>query len=285
MKYLIEFQTRGEYDSFIASTINYPNVCLIANDNTVVYNPPQSFPLYVEAIENLTVRYGYTYEYSRDNKTWTSATGSTNISVNAGEVIFFRANHAGPSSSGVGIGEFIISKGKCNVGGNIMSLLHGSDFEGKTEIYPDQFASLFARETKIVNAKDLILPATTLAEDCYSHMFDGCTSLVSAPALPATDLRWGCYSSMFRNCISLVNAPDLPATTLIGSCYNYMFSGCEKLKYIKAMFVAYDNYDSSHWVEGVSPTGTFVKNSAATWENTFGVDAIPEGWTVEYTDS
>lgn len=285
MKYLRKFKTRSEYESFIASTINYPNVCLIANDNAVVYNPPQSFPLYVEAIENLTVRYGYTYEYSRDNKTWTSATGSTYISVNAGEVIFFRANHSGPASSGVGIGSFTISNGKCNVGGNIMSLLYGGDFEGKTELYDNQFEDLFARETKIVNARDLILPATTLAQYCYRSMFEGCTSLVSAPALPATNLRWGCYLSMFRNCISLVNAPDLPATTLGGSSYNYMFCGCEKLKYIKAMFVDYDSFELSHWVEGVATSGTFVKNSAATWADTFGVDAIPEGWTVEYADA
>jgi hypothetical protein len=37
----------------------------------------------------------------------------------------------------------------------------------------------------------------------------------------------------------------------------------------------------SNWVSGVSASGTFVKNSAATWTDSFGVDAIPSGWTVE----
>ena len=39
------------------------------------------------------------------------------------------------------------------------------------------------------------------------------------------------------------------------------------------------NY-TGNWVDGVSATGTFVKNSAATW-NVSGVNGVPSGWTVE----
>jgi hypothetical protein len=45
-------------------------------------------------------------------------------------------------------------------------------------------------------------------------MFDGCTSLTTAPALPATTLAANCYSYMFYGCTSLTSAPALPATTL-----------------------------------------------------------------------
>ena len=45
---------------------------------------------------------------------------------------------------------------------------------------------------------------------CYSSMFQGCTSLTSAPALPATMLGAGCYHEMFYNCTSLRSAPALP---------------------------------------------------------------------------
>ena len=38
---------------------------------------------------------------------------------------------------------------------------------------------------------------------------------------------------------------------------------------------------TSNWVNGVASSGTFVKNSAATWANTFGVNGIPNGWTVQ----
>ena len=37
---------------------------------------------------------------------------------------------------------------------------------------------------------------------------------------------------------------------------------------------------TNNWVNGVASTGTFVKNSAATWDVT-GTNGIPTGWTVE----
>ena len=40
-----------------------------------------------------------------------------------------------------------------------------------------------------------------------------------------------------------------------------------------------DSNYTNKWVSGVASSGTFVKNSAATW-NVTGVDGIPTGWTV-----
>jgi hypothetical protein len=34
------------------------------------------------------------------------------------------------------------------------------------------------------------------------------------------------------------------------------------------------------WVNGVAASGTFVKNSAATWTTT-GNNGVPTGWTVQ----
>ena len=125
------------------------------------------------------------------------------------------------------------------------------------------------------------LPATTLAGNCYVSMFSGCTSLTTAPELPATELRGGCYSDMFNGCTSLATAPELPATALTSYCYSSMFSGCTNLNYIKAMFTTKPGSSYTfNWVSGVSSTGTFVKNSAATWTTT-GASGIPTNWTVE----
>ena len=124
------------------------------------------------------------------------------------------------------------------------------------------------------------LPATTLANRCYRTMFSNCTSLITAPELPATTLTDGCYYQMFSNCTSLITAPELPATTLVKSCYQGMFYSCSRLNYIKAMFTTTPiNTYTSSWVSGVSSTGTFVKNSAATW-NVTGIPGVPSGWTV-----
>ena len=85
---------------------------------------------------------------------------------------------------------------------------------------------------------------------------------------------------MFEGCTSLTTAPELPATTLADSCYSYMFYNCTNLNYVKAMFTDTSlYYPLMSWLEGVSPTGTFVKNSAATWDNTAA--NIPSGWTVQ----
>jgi len=87
---------------------------------------------------------------------------------------------------------------------------------------------------------------------------------------------------MFRGCINLTSAPVLRATDLISNCYAQMFYGCKKLNYIKALFTTDPsgvNY-LTDWVNGVSSTGTFVKNSEATWDVT-GTSGIPSGWTVE----
>ena len=267
MKYIRKFSTPEDREAYMASTPapDMPYMHLVESTGAVKFSSPEvDYPLYIKALGNLTVKFGNTYEYSKDNVTWTSATSSTSISATKGERVFFRASGLTASSSS-GIGSFNISNGDCNVGCNVMSMVYGADFKGKTEITQTyQFYRLFYSSSstggRIVDASGLALPATTLANDCYSYMFYDCSSLVNAPALPATTLTQYCYSNMFR--------------------------GCTKLNYIKAMFTTTPSSTyTSNWVNGVSPTGTFVKNSAATWTDTFGVDAIPEGWTVETADA
>jgi hypothetical protein len=60
-----------------------------------------------------------------------------------------------------------------------------------------------------------------------------------------------------------------------------MFTNCSKLNYIKAMFTTTPSTTyTQNWVSGVAASGTFVKNSAASWDVS-GVHGIPSGWTVE----
>ena len=85
---------------------------------------------------------------------------------------------------------------------------------------------------------------------------------------------------MFSTCYFLVQAPSLPATTLVSGCYSGMFYDCKSLNYIKALFTTTPSSSYTNlWVSGVKANGTFVKNSAATW-NVTGDSGIPSGWTV-----
>ena len=141
------------------------------------------------------------------------------------------------------------------------------------------YGYMFHGCTRLTTAPEL--PATTLADLCYKNMFDNCTRLTTAPELPATTLMRECYSYMFDGCRNLTTAPELPATTLVVQCYYNMFNGCTNLNYIKCLATNISaTFCTQYWVEGVSSTGTFVKNpSMSSW--TTGANGIPANWTVQ----
>ena len=86
---------------------------------------------------------------------------------------------------------------------------------------------------------------------------------------------------MFQGCTKLTTAPVLPATNLKVNCYQNMFNGCTKLNYIKCLATDISAYNCTYnWVDGVAPTGTFVKAAGMSrW--TTGIKGIPTGWTVQ----
>ena len=245
--------------------------------------------------------------YSTNNgKTWIER---NSVSVNNGNKVMWKGTMT-PSSSGIGT---FSATGNFDVQGNIMSLLFGDNYKGQTDLTGKNytFYYLFGRNAKVVNAKNLSLPATTLADncygrmfyqcinlvsapelpattltkECYSEMFNGCTSLVNAPELPATTLATYCYSNMFNGCTSLTTAPELPATSLVNNCYSRMFQNCTTLNYIKAMFTTTPSTTyTNNWVNGVASSGTFVKKSTAKWDVS-GVNGVPIGWTVQTASS
>ena len=218
--------------------------------------------------------------YSLDGINWTQWNYST-ITLSKDDILYLKGdNSSGFSTSNSKYNKFSIT-GKVELGGNIMSLLYGDNFENNNTLPGTYtFYQLFYNCTGIISAKDLILPATTLANYCYYGMFRGCTSLTEAPELPATTLAQSCYNYMFQGCTSLTTAPELKATTLASGCYSHMFDGCSKLNYIKMLATNISaNSCLYYWVEGVASSGTFVKNTNMT-SLPNGVSGIPNGWTV-----
>ena len=257
---------------------------------------PKTIPFYIDNIsdsENTVTITRKTYapiltiEKSLDNKTWetmgtTSSTPITATIPPKGRLYLrcYTDTWCGRASNK------ILCNNHYNIGGNIMSLLFGSYFTGKQIIIrkTNAFSNLFEYQNKLVDASNLLLPATTLKSSCYSNMFKGCTSLTTAPALPATTLVDNCYNSMFRDCTSLTTAPELPATTLTDWCYCYMFSGCTNLNYIKCLATDISaSQCTGNWVQGVASTGTFVKNPSMSKWGTVGVmySDVPSGWTIQ----
>lgn len=287
MKYIKLFNTHTEYETFTTTTeFIKPNVSSCVQDNEVHYNPWTYADAYLtfEALEDGTFQFTNPINYSTDGgATWTSLAANTATpTITSGNMIMWKAELTPDSSNYEGIGTFS-STGNFNAEGNPMSLLYGDNFVGQTNLTSKDYAfyQLFINCSKLINAKNLSLPATTLADRCYDSMFQNCTSLTTAPELPATTLTTNCYQYMFRGCTNLTTAPELPATTLVSNCYKGMFQNCTNLNYIKAMFTTTPSTTyTSNWVSGVAASGTFVKNSAAEWDVT-GVHGIPTGWTVE----
>ena len=248
-------------------------------------------------------------QYSTDSgTTWSNLSHNQSTpSVNNGDKVLFKAS--GLTVNGErGLGR-ITPSASASVEGNIMSLAYGDNFSGQTVVPNNfQFRKLFSGVTTITSAENMVLPATTIKKQCYSQMFQGCSnlvtapkvigssamtwsgdycwsdmfnsciSLVNAPQLPALNLGSQCYWYMFQNCTSLTTAPELLATTTVTQCYNGMFSGCISLNYIKVM--SSNGFKMSEWVKNVASSGTFIKNSSATFSSC-GQNTYPCNWTVQ----
>ena len=167
------------------------------------------------------------FQTSRDGgNTWTDYTIGTDITINTGEEVSFRAKANRTSANGDDYFRFNMT-GKIEAWHNVMSLYRTNDFATYKSVVVFAFTFMFHGCTSLTKAP--VLPATTLAEYCYHSMFSQCTSLTKAPALPATTLAEHCYYNMFSDCTSLAEAPVLQATTTKTACYQLMFDGCTSL--------------------------------------------------------
>ena len=309
LKYIHYFSTESEYNQKRGNDYIEPWVSY-TEEKGIDYNKTNDeilleTPFTIEALGSGDIIWyldDKTLQYSKNGGTWETMTGEATISVIEGDEVQFKGTNTDYNEI------YMETTMQFNVKGNIMSLTDGDNFKTADTVNENAFCYLFSDSNYLVSAGDLklpattlasycyeymfyrctslttapsILPAMTLASNCYNSMFSSCTSLTTAPQLPATTLASNCYASMFSNCTSLTTAPELPATTLVNNCYNYMFSDCTNLNYIKAMFTTTPSTSyTRNWVNGVSATGTFVKNSTAQW-NVSDVNGIPSGWTVQ----
>ena len=187
---------------------------------------PKTIPFYIDVRSTVTLAATSGLQMSTDGETWTDTvagdlpTGKTYFRVASDQSAPLQPNWTEKSNSDY------------DIGGNINSLVKIL-FENDTTCYSffndTTWEGFFQGKSKLKSASNLILPATTLAGQCYQQMFYGCTSLVTTPALSAMTLAESCYSSMFNGCTSLTTTPALPATTLASDCYNGMFLRCTSL--------------------------------------------------------
>lgn len=204
----------------------------------------------IESLENGNTIYFIKGDYAPNNTyyvsfdetgTWTEYYGTQHWTVNAGHKIYFKATtnswSTEPENDNYVRWWYFESTKTFDVSGNIMSLIYGDDFAGKTTLKSNkQFYSLFSAKSpnqssycKVVHADKLILPAAICTTSCYQRMFNQCYSLLTAPDIQATVMGEYCCGSMFYSCSSLVTPPELKSTALAEDCYYQMFGGCSSL--------------------------------------------------------
>ena len=272
-KYLKKFEQHADYQDFRGG-VEYvtPNVSVCVNEDEVHYNPlvypilkftaeEANSTIQLNRVGTATTLANAVLQYSTDNgETWNDYTytvqgtkgysGDTITLENVGDSVKFKGTNTTLGVSTSNYHQFVMT-GKIKATGDVTSLFNEVGY-------------------------DIAMPSY----GCY-NLFRNCSSLTEAPTLPATTLADYCYSYMFYGCTSLTAAPELPATTLANYCYSHMFNGCTNLNYIKAMFTTTpSSSNTKNWVSNVASSGTFVKNAEATWSVT-GANGIPNGWTVE----
>ena len=278
----------------------------------------------ITAVKNGSSRNPIIY-YSLDNgETWSNQTLSSGTItfgiINTGEKIIFKSETAEWANAWNLYNKFSGNK-NFKVYGNIMSLINGDNFISNSSFAGSSsfnLCGLFYGVTTIIDASNLILPATTLPVSSYNGMFRGATNLAHGPKeLPATSLQQDSCSSMFEGCINLEEAPIiramtfngtgammrmfcmnrnskittpkltkgpvLPALTIGSTSYREMFKGNGNL--VEVTCLATSGFGQcSDWLANCSDTGVFYKNPNATvgtdgWIRT--TSQIPVNWTVQ----
>ena len=216
---------------------------IIPDDDKAKYTPYVTFTANGEQTFQMAVvtnKYGsYTFpnlEYSVNNGEWAAVKAGTEITFGGahGDLRLRGTNNTkGTSSPFLNDNNSFdhsniqfSTKNEVACKGDIRTLLDYKNYK-TVNTNNARFYKLFADCTQLISAPEL--PATTLADNCYSAMFVRCSSLISAPKLPATTLANNCYCDMFNGCTNLTSAPELPATTLAADCYIHMFEDCTKL--------------------------------------------------------
>ncbi len=295
------------------------NVVKIVSGDTVLWQKDYSKEYFTIEFngEIGTITVANAVSWSEDKKTWIEIEADSTITPTSKRVYFKNIGSTWCSSNpDVNVWSAIPAAISVSTSfkalGNVMSLLYGDDFIGKTE-FPDKaeatFCGLFSGDTTITDASNLILPAKVLRNKSYARMFDACKALVYPPALSATtSITQHSCRLMFKGCSSLLTAPTFPATYVNAFGYAQMFYGCNKLTGIIELpatslptyadwqygqMFAYTNITGiklglltiektsyiANWLEGVTTTGVIYKPKEATYDDS--LLNLPSTWTVE----
>ena len=130
------------------------------------------------------------------------------------------------------------------------------------------------------------LPATNITKnaddlEAYSGMFQGCSSLITAPTLPTIVYDYDWESGMTTYSTTYVKTYQ----NMFKDCTNLNFIQCSVDPSVVVRDMTYPDYKYNfssafkEWTTNVPSSGLFKKATGALWLD--GVSGIPTGWTVQ----
>lgn len=224
------------------------------------------------------------YEYSTDGVTWnTYNVKGTNVQVDPNSNIYWRYAGSGTkvgNTSNYYFGFYVDFD--CYISGNLMSLYSKTDFANYTGTWNAYY--LFYNQTHVLKAEFNLGTVTTIPEDGFRNMFNGCTGLTTGPDLSSiTSIGKNGMGSMYSGCSALTTAPNLINVTSAGSgAVLALFNGCSSLTTAYAPTITWDGFSTSYnWLSGVAASGTlYADSSIASSIPTNNASGCPSGWTV-----
>lgn len=219
-------------------------------------------------------------------KKWTASTyyvefgGSRNLRLRG-------TNKYGTAESSSKYATFSIgsdnSEPRVQCTGDIRTLLDYTNYKN-VDTGNARFCRLFYNCKKLTTAPKL--PATKLADYCYTNMFGYCENLETAPDLPAKDLPQGCYSDMFYNCKNLVTGPKISATKMSKYSCQWMLINCPKLSSV-TLLTPSDQMNAEEalerWLKNsgtIGSTRTLVVKDKAAYDELKLKSYLPSQWQI-----
>ena len=235
----------------------------------------------LNAIGNPTVS-GLFYRHGM-NGVWSPYTVGTVLTLdNIGDRIQFWNTETSLSSSQQNYAQFATT-GKLAASGNLQSMLNWID-----SVPAWGFYRLFYDNKALTTLPEFT--AATLGAAAYYSVCEYCNGLDNVSLiLPAKHIANAGYALAFRYAVGLKEV-EIPASQMDVGYSNlyHAFADVSTLNKITVHFTEWkkdwQGNDSfwTNWVANVSSTGTFYKPSALPEE--YGVNRIPEGWTVVNID-
>lgn len=232
---------------------------------------------------------GKNIQYSYNKATWTAYTGQE-IPLNAENKVYLRGTNSTWNETVTGYPQFSFTNNstRFELSGDLMTLI--SPDTTIRAITTAKFRYAFAYNTKLVSVAGLKIDVDSIdTENCFEGLFYGCTNLVTPmESLPATWVRDYAYKSMFQGCSSLVSSPaigNFNATYRSGysnGCCQTMFYMCSKLADIYAEFENWSYVGTANWAGMVKSAGTF--HCSENLEIRRGTSNVPTGWSVVYEE-